>query len=442
MKEEAKEYPATQNEEQYEITKEEQNGWSILNLGNKLSHIRLDREWPALEFRKSFTSSTKWISEIGELKVRTEQANPLDKESKVCIRIHGDKTPEEIKKYHAFAVELRRELVFDTKADSNVLHTFESQKSHSLDTSRSGPSIAKIELSRPRSEPEECATAQGNSKGAALEASPQSRRGTPSGAGAFDAAKNAEGPTEEVEPPKDGHRKHLEGLCEIRRNNFQKEGSKPRDRSNNRRPHVETSNEMRRGSKAKEIDKDNNVTDVDMDKENIQEYDKEPRRCFECGKNVTNPVWTKLIVPETKMTNRPCCSIECLQSYCLHKAGTTELLKPETEITRDYERCYQCSTAINVESIRCAECNKNELQEPQRFIVCKNCIHIFVCPLCGCKPGKEVSKQRCGICDNETSDLEPHNGAPLTCAKVCGDCRNNHVIQETAETIMLYSIDT
>ena len=46
-------------------------------------------------------------------------------------------------------------------------------------------------------------------------------------------------------------------------------------------------------------------------------------RCNECGKLMIDPIWTTQLVPENMMNGRPCCSIECLNSYCEAKLGET-----------------------------------------------------------------------------------------------------------------------
>ncbi len=112
--------------------------------------------------------------------------------------------------------------------------TFGQHEPHPTEPSRSVSLIGKPEIPRPRSGSEGHATAQGNSKGADLEASPQSGGGT---------SPNTEwrrAPHVDLaEVPQDGHRKHLEVPCEICRNKSYKRGSTPKDRTSDERSHVQ-----------------------------------------------------------------------------------------------------------------------------------------------------------------------------------------------------------
>jgi len=44
-------------------------------------------------------------------------------------------------------------------------------------------------------------------------------------------------------------------------------------------------------------------------------------KCSECGRTTRNPLWTTTHIPRRMMSDRPCCSTECLEKYCQAKAG-------------------------------------------------------------------------------------------------------------------------
>ena len=452
MEKELKDHTLTENEKQHEITEEYWNGWSIIKLGRKLMHTRLDREWPELEFTRTSISPIKWTSQIGKFDITAEMVQLHDKEPRVCIRPHDEKTPDEIQKHHSFAKELRRKMVNEKQSNKKVDHIFGLQESTSRSSwerqppSESGLSIEEVELPRLRSIPEEGVTAlaqelvlgSGNSKGAALEASPQSRRGTPSGAGAFDTVKTAEDPEEEVITPQDGHRKHSEGPCEIRRNNLRTGGSMPRDQSTwEGQP---PSREERRDPKATKIDNETakRVNDREYKQNDTVWYqsgwktDDTENWKWQCGKvhgileddtyviiangkkriaagNLLRPSDEHNMI--LRSTNTP-----GLTSTDRYTEPKTDLTTSQTESEND-TKCCMCDNMITQEeytnqgmqppNVKCPDCVRKQMQENMNT----------------------KDEMRCGICDNKTQNSELQNGEPLTNAKVCGECKFNHVMQ-------------